>query len=40
MKAKLTAFATAVLALVTTGAFAASRVAGNGGCCPPCPFCQ
>lgn len=40
MKAKLVAFATTVLALVTSGAFAASRSGATGGACPPCPFCR
>ena len=40
MKAKLIALATTVLALVTSGAFAASRLTASGGACPPCPFCR
>jgi hypothetical protein len=40
MKAKVLALATTVVALFNTAAFAASRVAGGGSCCPPCPFCH
>lgn len=39
MKARLIALFSAAFALVTTGAFAATKVAGNG-CCPPCPLCH
>jgi hypothetical protein len=38
MKQKLVGLFSAVFALMTTGAFAATRVAANGGCCPPSPL--
>ena len=40
MKRRLVGVLSAVFVLVTTGAFAATKVAVNGGCCPPCPFCH
>ena len=40
MKRTLIGLLSAGFALLTTGALAATKVAGSGGCCPPCPFCH
>lgn len=41
MKRKLIALFSTAFAVLTTQALAATtRVAANGGGCPPCPFCR
>lgn len=40
MKQTVIALFSAAFAVLSASALAATKVVGNGGGCPPCPFCH